>query len=142
MMTIGKRSAQAGYVLLLSTLFVGAISMIILTSVLMLGTNSGLVHFSVQQSARAVSAAEACAEIGLESLRSNPSYGGNEFYYPETDVSCEILPIGGTGNTNRLLCTEGVVGATTRRLEIIVSKLYPKMQIASWQEVSTFSLCE
>lgn len=130
-----------GYVLLISTLFVGALASVILTSVLMLGTNSGLVHLSVQQSARAIAAAEACAEIGLNALRSNPSYGGNEEYELETDVDCEILSVGGTGNANRLLCTEGTVGGSVRRLEIIISSLYPQMRIASWQEVSTFSIC-
>jgi hypothetical protein len=133
---------REGYVLLLSILFIGAIASAILTSVLMLGTNSGLVHFSVQQSARAVAAAEACAELGLESLRSNPSYGGDEIRTLETGVTCEILAIGGTGNTNRLICTEGKVGDATRRLEIVISALYPQIRIASWQEVSTFSLCQ
>ncbi|MEQ1849515.1 MAG: hypothetical protein ABL890_02920 [Candidatus Peribacteraceae bacterium] len=141
-MKISLQSWHRGYVLLISTLFIGAIASAILTSVLMLGTNSGLVHFSVQQSARAVAAAEACAEIGLEALRNNPSYAGDETHTLDTGVTCEVLSIGGTGNTNRLLCTEGVVGDTTRRLEIVISSLYPQIRISSWQEVSTFSLCE
>lgn len=131
-----------GYILLLSTLFVGAISSIILTSVLLLGTNSSQVNFAVEQSGKALAAAHACADSALLSIRENPSYDGNEFLTVDAYSTCEILPIGGTGNTNRLLCTEGQVGDTIRRFEIVISQIFPQVTIASWQEVSLFSLCE
>lgn len=131
-----------GYILLLSTLFVGAISSIILTSVLLLGTNSSQVYFAVEQSGKALAAAHACADSALLSLKKNPAYGGNEFLTVDAYSGCEVLPVGGTGNTNRLVCTEGQVGDTVRRFEIVISQIFPKIIIASWQEVSTFSLCE
>lgn len=140
--TVHVSAKNRGFVLLLSTMFVGAIASIILTSVLLLGTNSGLVHFSVQQSAKALAAAHACAEVALQTLRNNPGYEGNQFLYPSANESCEILPIGGTGNANRLLCTEGQAGDTIRRLEIVINTIYPQITVASWQEVSIFSLCE
>jgi len=133
---------HSGYVLLLATLFVGAIASIVLTSVLLLGTNSSLVHFSVEQGAKALAAAHACAEIALQTLRENPGYAGNQFYYPDSVETCEVLLIGGTGNTNRLLCVEGTTGNTVRRLEIVIKKIYPKIEISSWREVAAFSLCE
>lgn len=142
MQIVQQRPLHDGYVMLLATLFVGAISSIILTSVLMLGTNSAQVHFAVEQSGKALAAAYACAEKGLQKLKENPGYTGNEFFSIDAQSQCEVLPVGGTGNANRLLCTEGQVGDTVRRFEIVISQIYPQMIISSWQEVSSFSLCE
>lgn len=136
------RHVHRGYVMLLSTLFVGAISSVILTSVLMLGTNSAQVHFSVEQAGKALAAAHACADTALLRLRDNPNYAGDEFLSLDAQSTCEILPIGGTGNTNRLVCTEGQVGDSIRRFEIVLSQIYPQMTVASWQEVPWFSICE
>jgi len=137
-----RRQCRDGYVLLLSTVFIGAISSIILASVLMLGTNSSQVHLAVEQSGRALAAAHACADRALLSLRQNPGYDGGEFLVIDEMANCEILTVGGTGNTNRLLCTEGQSGDAVRRFEIIISQIYPQISISSWQEVSLFSFCE
>ncbi len=85
--------------------------------------------------------AQACAEYALKELRKDPSYAGNDIMSLGTG-SCEILPVGGIGNNNRLICTEGQVGDVFRRLEIVVRDVLPKVKISSWQEVSLFTLCQ
>lgn len=139
---IGKRShaTKDGYILLISVLIVGAISSAILSSVLLLGISMNQVSLSVLQANQALALAQGCAEYGLLHLRQSPSYAGNEFL-TIGGQQCEILPIGGIGNNNRVLCTEGVMGDSVRRLEIVINSVLPRTTIYSWQEVSVFTLC-
>lgn len=127
--------------LLMSILIVGTVSTAIVASLLFLGTTSGNISLAVQQSSQAMSLAQGCAEYALQKLRTAPSYIGSESF-TIGNGDCEVLPIGGTGNTNRLLCAEGRVGENYRRLEIIVKEVLPQTKIYSWQEVPTFSLCQ
>ncbi len=131
---------KPGYILLISILIIGAVCSVILSSLLLLGTNASHVSVSVQQSDEALQLAQGCADYGLRQLRNSLSYGGNEVL-SYRHGTCELRSIGGIGNTNRLLCSEGQVGDTVRRLEIVVNQVLPKTKIFSWQEVSFFSLC-
>lgn len=135
-----KHEAQ-GYVLLITILMIGAIASAILSSLLMLGTTANQVSFTVQQANQALAQAQGCAEYGLLKLRVNPLYAGNEVVTMGAGT-CEVLPIGGIGNNNRLLCTEGQVGDVVRRLEVVVNQILPQTTVFSWQEVSVFSLCQ
>ena len=132
---------RSGFILLITILIIGAIASAILSSLLLLGISSTQVSFSVQQSEEALAAAQACAEYGLLKLRQSPSYAGNEYKTLGTD-RCEVLTVGGIGNNNRALCTEGTSGDAIRRLEIAVSQILPQTKVYSWQEVSVFTLCQ
>lgn len=136
-----NNSSQSGYILLISILVIGAIASAILSSLLLLGISANQVSFSVQQASQSLANAQACAEYGLMKLRQTPSYAGNEFVTIGTN-QCEILPVGGIGNNNRVLCAEGKVGDSVRRLEIVINQVLPQTKIYSWQEVAVFSLCE
>lgn len=134
-------SQRSGYILLISILVIGAICSAILSSLLLLGTNASRVGHSIAETAEALSLAQSCADYGLLQLRTSLGYAGNEML-TFTHGTCELLTIGGTENDNRILCTEGQVGDSIRRLEIVVKHVVPQTKISSWQEVSTFSLCE
>jgi hypothetical protein len=136
-----KNSSQNGYILLISILVIGAIASAILSSLLLLGISANQVSFSVQQASQSLANAQACAEYGLMKLRQTPSYAGDEFVTIGSN-QCEILPIGGIGNNNRVLCAEGKVGDSVRRLEVVINQVLPQTKIYSWQEVAVFSLCE
>jgi hypothetical protein len=142
---IGERSPyrtkRGGYILLISILAIGVIASAILSSLLLLGTSASHVSISIGQSSQALAAAQACAEYALLQLRTAPTYPGDELL-DLNNGSCELLQIGGIGNNNRLLCLEGRSGDATRRLEIVVNQLLPETTITSWQEVTTFSLCQ
>ncbi len=137
----GFRTSQKGYILLITILFVGAIASAILSSVLLLGTSSNQVSLSVLEANQALAQAQGCAEYALRALRDSPYYAGGEIVTLGAGT-CEVLPVGGIGNSNRLICTEGKVQDTVRRLEVIVSQLLPATTIYSWQEVPVFTLCE
>ena len=132
---------KPGYILLISIVVIGVICSAILSSLLLLGVSSGAVSLSVQQSTQALSGAQACAEYALRALRTSPSYIGNETL-TLGDTTCDILTIGGIGNNNRNVCTEGQMGDAVRRLEIVVNQVLPQTKVYSWQEVSAFSLCQ
>ncbi len=134
-------SSRSGYILLMTILMIGAIASAILSSLLLLGISANHVSLSVLQANQSLSIAQGCAEYGLLKLRQSPTYMGNEFVTIGVHT-CEILPVGGIGNNNRVLCLEGKVGDTVRRLEIAVSQVLPQTKIFSWQEVSVFSLCQ
>jgi hypothetical protein len=128
---------------LISILAIGAIASAVVISMLLLGTAVGRTSLSMQQSESAAFLSEACAEYALRSLRANPSYNGNEVVGGfSVNGTCTILPIGGSGTSNRIICTEATVGNVVRRLEIVVQSLLPKTLIYSWQDVPSFSLCE
>ncbi len=132
---------KPGYILLISILIIGAVCSVILTSLLALGINALHVSLSVQQSNQALALAQGCADYALLQLRASPLYAGNEVLTYPTGT-CEILTIGGIGNSNRLLCSEGQSGDATRKLELVVNQVLPQTKMYSWQEVANFSLCE
>lgn len=135
------KKAHSGYILLITILVIGAIASAILSSLMILGISANQVSFAVLQANQSLANAQACAEYGLMQLRQSPSYAGNEFIAIGAD-QCEILSVGGIGNNNRVLCTEGKVGDSVRRLEIVINQILPETKIYSWQEVAVFSLCE
>ena len=132
---------ESGYILLISILVIGAICSAILSSLMLLGINSSQLSHSIEESNKALALAQGCADYALLQLRTSPNYAGNEVL-TYSNGTCELLAVGGSGNTNRLLCTEGQVGETIRRLEIVVNQILPQTKIYSWQEVANFSLCQ
>ncbi len=135
-----NNGTKPGYILLITVVIIGAISSAILASLLLLGNSSSVVSFSIHQSANAEAYSQACAEYALQKLRNDPNYSGNETKIFASGT-CDILPIGGIGNENRLLCTEGVSGDAVRRLQIIIERVLPKVRIGTFEEVPVFTLC-
>lgn len=133
-------SVRSGYLLLITILVIGVIATAVVSSLLFLGTSSSAVSLAIQQSSQAIGLAQACSEYALQQLRINPQYAGDQILTLESGT-CDIHPIGGIGNNNRLVCIEGIVGDIYRRLEIVVQQVLPKTTITSWQEVTQFSLC-
>jgi len=131
---------RSGYIFLLSVLVVGAISLAVTTSALLLSTSAARTGLSLKHSSESLALAQACAEHAVLELRSNSSYGGSELL-SIGNGTCEILTVGGTGNENRTICAEGIRGDTARRIEILITRLLPKVAITSWQEVTDFISC-
>lgn len=135
--------SRRGYVFLITVLFVGIIAFSIMGTYFILSTAALQNGWSLQQAAESLAYAESCAERALLRLQNDSGYTGQEFIAFDEPIegSCEILVIGGSGNTNRTVCVEGIVGDSTRRLEILVERLLPSVQIFSWQEVALFTAC-
>lgn len=135
-----KPKARPGYIFLLSVLFVSAIAVSALGSYLLLSIASLESGATFQESAQALEYAQSCAERALLNLFHSSSYEGDEsiFY---SNGECYILQPGGFGYENRTVCTEGVSGNHTRRLEIVVESILPSIEIYSWQEVASITSC-
>ncbi|OGJ62600.1 hypothetical protein A3A67_02550 [Candidatus Peribacteria bacterium RIFCSPLOWO2_01_FULL_51_18] len=132
--------SSPGYILLISIVVIGAIASAVLSTLLLLGISANQVSLSVQQSKQAMAEAQACTEYALLRLRESPNYPGN-VTLDSPKGRCGILLISGTGNNDRYLCTIGISGDVTRRLETAIDQILPKTLITSMQEVPSFSLC-
>lgn len=133
-------ASRPGYAFLVTVLIIGAVSTAVVTSLLLLATSSVKSTLSLQQSAGAFSYARTCAERAIRSMRADGNYGGNETV-SFSDGSCRVLTVGGIGNGQRTLCTEGTVGGVTRRVEIVLGQLLPSASVLLWREVADFTLC-
>ncbi len=121
-------------------LFVSAVAVSVLGSYLLLSIAAMENGITFQASSQALENAQTCADRGLMNLFLDSGYTGGETVVLSYG-SCEILQPGGFGNDNRTLCLEGISGAHTRRIEIVVERLLPSIQIYSWQEVATITSC-
>lgn len=135
---IGKH--RGGYVYLLMVLFVGVIALTVLGSYMLLSVTAMQTSRSVQLSMQALSNANTCVERALLSLQSDVGYTGNETL-TLSEGSCTLEAIGGNGTQNRTVCATGSVGNATRRVQVYVNTVLPAVQIRSWSEVTTFTLC-
>ncbi len=132
--------SRPGYIFLISVLVIGAVAATTAISLVLLGLASEQTGNTVVQSDQSFEYAQTCIERALRSLRDDLTYGGDETF-TFARGSCTLLSIGGSGNRDRTLCAEGRSGQSVRRLEILVRTLYPTVTIATWREVSIFSLC-
>ncbi|MBT3293437.1 hypothetical protein HN512_00165 [Candidatus Peregrinibacteria bacterium] len=129
-----------GFIYLLTVLVVGIVATSVTASFLLMSVSAMKTGTAVQHSSQAMAIAQACAEHGIFNLMENPDYQGNEIQTYENGT-CEILGVVGIGSENRTICVDASAGNSTRRLEIIIKRLIPKVQIFSWQEVSVITAC-
>lgn len=132
--------ARDGYVFLVSVLAVGAIATAVVATLLLAATSISRNRLTLEEAARALARSQTCVERALRMLRIDGAYSGNETLALASG-SCTVRAVGGVGNTDRVVCVEGVSGSVTRRLEVDVERIYPTLRIRQWQEVSSFSLC-
>lgn len=135
---IGKN--RDGYIYLLMVLFVGIIALTVLGSYMLLSVTAMQSGRSVQLSMQALSNANTCIERAMYSVQNNIDYSGNETL-TLTEGTCTLELIGGTGTQDRTICATGNDGNATRRIEVYLNTLLPMIQIRSWSEVTSFTLC-
>ena len=133
-------TGHPGYVFLLSVLAVGAIATTVTTAFLLLSLAMQQSGQSLTRSEQAFGNAQTCAERALYSLFEDTEYSGSESITLNYGT-CEIFTVGGSGNENRTVCTEGTYGGTTRRFEIFLERIVPSIELFAWQEVPTISSC-
>ncbi len=129
---------RPAYVFLLTVLVIGAIASAAATSLVLLGIARQQSSLTASQSAQALEMARTCVERGLRSLRLDLAYDGG-VGVTLSEGSCVIRHLGGGGNSDRVLCTEGRSGYAVRRLEVGVRRVLPSTRIAFWNEVAEFT---
>lgn len=127
---------QRGYITLISTLVVGAVGLSIVTTVLLLGLSSSRSSFSLQQSAQALSLANACTSEALELIRVSTPYVGTDTITFSAG-NCTYT-VSNTGSETRLINSSGSVGDIIQRVSVIISDINPLITVTSWTEVADF----
>lgn len=126
---------QAGYIALLSTLFLVTIGGIVALSLILLGLGFSRTSLALDQSNQAKALSNACAEEALLKLKQDLSYTGNETITLSSGT-CQIQDVKGAG-PNRIIKTTGTIGTIIRKVEVKV-KISPSFTLTSWQEVADF----
>jgi hypothetical protein len=128
---------QKGYIALISILIVSGMTLLIAISVSLSGISESDMGLLKNQSTKAFYLATLCAEDALVKLKNDLKYSGNETL-TIGEGSCTILAIKGGGNFNRVVKTTGTIYNQIRKIKVEISQVNPKMEISSWQEVTSF----
>ncbi len=132
--------SHPGYAFLVTVLVIGVMATATATSLMLLGWAAEQNGFLMERSAQAEEYAKGCIERTFRKLRLEPTYAGNETVtFPKG--SCLIRPVAGDGINDRRVCVEGRSGQTTRRFQIEIEELFPRIRTASFAEVVAFTLC-
>lgn len=123
----------SGFITLISVLILGAVGVAVMSSLILLGLGSSRTSFATEQSLQARGLADACGELGLDTIRGNTSYVGttNAVFGNGT---CSFT-VTNTGGTTRSVVSTGTVGTIVRHATIVVATVSP-VTLTSWQEVA------
>lgn len=122
-----------GYVALVSVLIVGAIGVVVVTGVILLGLSAGRTSFTTQQSFQAKALADACIEEALQQIKDSIPFSGNGTL-TLGQGSCAYT-VTNNGAQNRSVVSVGTVGTVVRRVNVTLDKISPSINITSWQEI-------
>lgn len=132
----GLPRRQAGYITLLSTLFLVAIGGVVAGSLILLGLGFSKSSFALDQSMQAKALANACAEEALEKIVESTPFSGSSTI-TLSNGSCSYTVTKLTGQ-NRTIIISGTVGTIIRKISISIDKITPNINVSSWQEVADF----
>lgn len=122
-----------GYALLLVVLVVGAASVTIATTLLLLGADALRTASIKELSAKARALAHGCAEEGLEQIRESSNFSGYGTLTIEGNAcGYDVVNLGGQ---NRRVNASSTVGSVVRKVRVEVGGINPTISVSSWQEV-------
>lgn len=127
---------QAGYITLLSTLFLVAIGGVVAGSLILLGLGFSRTSFALDQSNQVKALANACAEEALQKIQESTPFSGTSSI-TLGNGSCSYTVTKLTGQ-NRTIIASGTIGTIIRKINISIDKINPNINITSWQEVADF----
>jgi len=126
-----------GYIALISVLIIGAVSVAVAVSLILLGLNFSRTGFSLENSQIAKAYANACAETALQQIRNSTPYtGSGSLSFAQGTCAYTVA---NTGGSTRKITASGTVGAIVRRVQITISAINPLIVISSWQEQADFN---
>jgi len=129
-----KNLNKNGFVTMFSVLIFGAVALVISSSVLLLGLGASKTSFIIEQSAKAKSLANLCAEASLQEIRNSTPFTGTNTINIGLD-SCTYTVVD-DGGENRTLNISSSAGTVVRKILITIDQINPSINIKSWQEVS------
>lgn len=134
-MSIRRPLGQQGYILLISVLVIGAVSLAIALALLASGVDSQRATDIYQRSQQARALADGCAEEALQRLHDNTAYTGSDSLTLGTGMcSFSVVPdVPGSA----IISASGVVKGVTRKERINVQITAAGLTIAGWQTVGS-----
>ena len=132
-----QNQKNKGFIALVSVLIVGALILTVSVGASLRSIDETTISLGEQESNRALSMANLCAEQALLKLTTIPNYVGNESINVDGQ-SCDILTVGGVGNTERIIQTQSTVANYTKKIKIDIDQISPTTTISSWVQVSDF----
>ena len=126
-----------GFIALSTVLVLSAIFLSIGIGMTTIASFNAQNNLSVYFGNKAHILAEACTEYALYNLRESSDYQGNENLQIDGET-CEILVIGGSGNTDRTIQVQSTVSDFTKRIEVVVEAVLPETKITSFKSVVNF----
>lgn len=132
-----NNTQERGIITMMGVLIVGAVGIAISVSSLLLAIGATRTSMTEIESAQARALANACMERALNALRENPSYTGNDSLSLGSGT-CQILPVVNPGSSTPTIKTTGIVRDVTRKVQVVIGAMQPRIQISSWKEIADF----
>ncbi|NQV13365.1 MAG: hypothetical protein HQ530_03620 [Parcubacteria group bacterium] len=136
-----QKNNEGGYAVLLMVIILTAVAGVIATLLLTSGFMMSQTSLVSEQSAQAKGLADACAERGLQEIRDDDIYVGNDSVSLSTG-DCDYTVSGASPNKTIQATGEvNVAGTTdkvTRKVKVETDQINPSINISSWQEVADF----
>lgn len=131
-----KEKNNSGFAVLMGVLIVGAFGVAVALYLILSGLYSYQNSYLLEQSARAKTLANACAESALNHIQLCSIISGSGSVQIEGQ-SCnyEIVVDSEQGRTIKSIAT---VGTAARKVKVVVSQIMPVIVVDSWQEVADF----
>ena len=127
---------KKGYIVLIGVLIVGAVGLVIVSSLLLLSLGSSQNSLILKKSIQARALADACAEKAILRIKNWPSYSGVEkLKFEEGECQYRVRRLVWQ---IRIIESSGVVDSTVRKVRVVITKIIPSISIFSWQEVADF----
>ncbi len=122
-----------GFITLISVLVLTAIGVAVGVSVILSGLGSSRSAFALEQSGQAKALANACAEESLQQIYDSIPFSGTAtLTFGEGSCTYTVTKLTGQ---NRTIAVTGTVGTIVRKVNILIDKITPTINITSWQEV-------
>ena len=124
-----------GFAAVASVLIIGGLIITMTSGMALRARDQTLSSIRNAASVTALAQADACAEIAIGKLQTIIGYAGNESIAAD-GITCEILPIAGTGTYNRTVVTSATVQNHTKKVSVTIVKISSPTVISSWKETN------
>lgn len=132
LLDIKKR--KSGFVTIVSVLALSSLGVLVITTRLLINTDTTISIGTIQDGKNAKYIAESCAEITLNNLRADINYSGGEILEIFSGL-CEVSSIIGNGNTDRSFTVTAKFEDYTQIIEINIASINPELQLTSWSVI-------
>jgi hypothetical protein len=125
-----------GYITLISIITLGSIGLSVVLFLLLAGASSSKTLILTEQSIKARSLVNACADEALQQIRTSTSFAGSGSLSLGVGT-CEYLVIFLSGQ-DRIIQASSTVGDIIKKVRINIDAINPEINTTYWQEVGDF----